>query len=754
MVDISRWTSPVNMPLARKQRRAQRPSSFARKRLELPPDSRLLSTTVRKTERKTKMPNERVTIDAKTLHLLTSYSQSRLASGAGRETLLALGIKSREVVEAYRIGYLPSDFQSALPTKARRAFAGKNLAGAVVLPAFDETDTVVDLVAVQPTGTVLSLFDVPRGMLVPRIATAFTEIIVVDTFAAVLTCFSQGQSNVLMIRSVDDARQNALRLKRSGVKCARVQAQSHNDVIAAVLRDAGIEVQRAADVACLEFVSHDAKTELATFKAAEVIYTVEIGFDSESRMEVSLRKGEHLHRDRFDLAVDAQRKRFATSAALRTGVSFEHIEGHLLQLLDEARRLKAERINPLPNPSRKPEMNEQDRQQALQFLRQPDVLDRIKADLDELGWAGEDASKKLLYLAAISRKLPEPLWCALRASPGSGKSHGLDLIGELTPPEELIHVSRLTDSALYYQDAGGLRHKLLIIDEADALTPEVAVALRVLKTRGALSLSHAQRNLATGETRTHFIEAHGPVSVLTSTAGNLEAQLLSRCYEVPVDESPEQTARILAAQRRMRSSPALYSQHAEILHRHHALQRLLELHPVIIPFAERIQFPATHVMHRREHERFLALIEASALLHQHQRLRDGEFIVADIRDFEIAAGLAAPFLNAADQGLSMGSRELLAALTEHRRLNFTMDDLAALKPNWSRYSFRAALKELLTLEYVVSPRGGRGRLREYRLVAADMKATAPAGICLRAVGELVKVGFFDSANLSPKSAMA
>src|SRR5208283_5971598 len=95
---------------------------------------------------------------------------------------------------------------------------------------------------------------------------------------------------------------------------------------------------------------------------------------------------------------------------------------------------------------------------------------------------------------------------------------------------------------------------------------------------------------------------------------------------------------------RLRSDPDYQGadgKRAKIIKRHHNLQRLLEIKPVLITFADRIQFPSSSVKHRRGMERFLNLIEASALLHQHQRLRHKnasgeEFVLAAIADYKTA----------------------------------------------------------------------------------------------------------------------
>ncbi|MCZ7647448.1 MAG: hypothetical protein M5U26_19690 [Planctomycetota bacterium] len=323
----------------------------------------------------------------------------------------------------------------------------------------------------------------------------------------------------------------------------------------------------------------------------------------------------------------------------------------------------------------------------------------------------------------------------------------------MTPPEELIHVSRLTDSALYYQNGNALKHKLVVLDEADSLTSEVIVALRVLKTRGALSLSHVQRDFASGGTRTEFVEARGPVAVLTSTAGKLDAQLLSRCYELPVDESPEQTARILDAQRRSKAEPGYSGKRGTIVGLHRNAMRLLECRPVVIPFAQRIEFPASSVRHRREQERFLALIEASALLHQHQRIKDGEFIVADARDFEAARRLASDSIRRSAEELSRNALDVLAIAQAFGEDAFTLNDLQGERPDWTRHKLRAGLDELLALEIVASPR--RTRPRQYRLVAPIQLRRAGCEVTLKLpsdIGDLAAFGGANSPNPSQEKA--
>ena len=51
-------------------------------------------------------------------------------------------------------------------------------------------------------------------------------------------------------------------------------------------------------------------------------------------------------------------------------------------------------------------MTESERAEALTFLKRPDLLDQVARDIDALGYVGERDLMRLLYLVAISRKLP------------------------------------------------------------------------------------------------------------------------------------------------------------------------------------------------------------------------------------------------------------------------------------------------------------------------------------------------------------
>ena len=78
-------------------------------------------------------------------------------------------------------------------------------------------------------------------------------------------------------------------------------------------------------------------------------------------------------------------------------------------------------------------MTEAEREQALELLRDPKLLDRILADFDTCGLVGERTNKLIGYLAAVSRKLDRPLAVVVQSSSAAGKSSLMDAVLAFMP---------------------------------------------------------------------------------------------------------------------------------------------------------------------------------------------------------------------------------------------------------------------------------------------------------------------------------
>jgi hypothetical protein len=287
-----------------------------------------------------------------------------------------------------------------------------------------------------------------------------------------------------------------------------------------------------------------------------------------------------------------------------------------------------------------------------------------------------------------------------------------------------------------YADPDGLRHKLLIIDDAAGLSPSVATALRILHTRGSLTGTQVVRDPIRGEMRTRFLEARGPVAVITATIGSISEPLQSLLVEIPVDESSAQVEQQFEERRRRLALPANQNR-TEVISALHNAQRALVARPVVVPNAEHLNVPSIVARSRALQDAFFGLITASALLHQYQRLTMDGCVVADGRDHAIALRLVMVLVSHRHADLSHRAHRLLTALRVVRHETFTVATVSRMIPEWPRSTIRRAIDDLLRADEVVALRHKIGCVREYRLVAMTAEVmTAHEGGHLATPGQI------------------
>jgi len=110
---------------------------------------------------------------------------------------------------------------------------------------------------------------------------------------------------------------------------------------------------------------------------------------------------------------------------------------------------------------------------------------------------------------------------------------------------------------------------------------------------------------------------------LTTTAIEVDEELMNRCLVLTVNEDREQTQAIHQLQRQKRTLQGLIqkTERESILKTHQNAQRLLKRLSVVNPYAEHLTFLSEQTRTRRDHEKYLTLIDTIALLHQYQRTR-------------------------------------------------------------------------------------------------------------------------------------
>jgi hypothetical protein len=125
---------------------------------------------------------------------------------------------------------------------------------------------------------------------------------------------------------------------------------------------------------------------------------------------------------------------------------------------------------------------------------------------------------------------------------------------------------------------------------------------------------------------------------------------------------------------------------------HQNAQRLLRPLAVLNPYADQLTFLSDKTRTRRDHEKYLTLIDTIALLHQHQRpvqtmLDDGEvveYVEATVDDIARANVIAHEVLGRSLDELPPQTRRLLAAIVEHVRGQMRAQALAQSAVRFTR----------------------------------------------------------------------
>jgi len=446
------------------------------------------------------------------------------------------------------------------------------------------------------------------------------------------------------------------------------------------------------------------------------------------RINLMVRRGDAFHVDGLDLLSAKARGSFVAEAAQELGLPADAIKRDVGQVLLALEGAQEEMLAASAPKATGPAISASDEAEAMAWLKAPDLLTRIAADIAALGVVGEAENALCVYLAALSRKLDRPLAVLIQSTSAAGKSALMDAVLDLVPEEERMTYSAMTGQSLFYLGDTDLKHKALAIAEEEGAR-QAAYALKLLQSQGALTIASTGKDPASGKLVTQDYTVEGPVALmLTTTAIDLDEELANRCLVLTIDESRDQTRAIHARQRYEETLAGLAEREhgAAIRKLHHNAQRLLQPIKVVNPYAEALTFLDDKTRTRRDHRKYLGLIRAIALLHQHQRPirrleRPGaeplEYIEASLDDIAAANQLAHAVLGTTLDELPPQTRRLLGLVRDYvatraaeagiapRDLRFTRREVREAT-GWGDTQLKLHLGRLESLEYLLVRRDG------------------------------------------------
>jgi hypothetical protein len=465
---------------------------------------------------------------------------------------------------------------------------------------------------------------------------------------------------------------------------------------------------------------------------------------SQGKMQVNVKvsgrnvRGEWCyHGDSFDMENYRHRAHFAKQTAHELATKEETIHREVGQLWTRLYDLQRELIRKALAPTEeKTIMTPEEQAAATELLRDPRLLDRVLEDFDKCGVVGEETNKKVSYLAAVSRLLPRPLAIVTQSSSAAGKSSLMDAVLDFMPEEQHEEYSAMTGQSLYYMGEKNLKHKILAITEQQG-AERASYPLKLLQSEGKLKIASTGKDPVSGKHVTHDYTVEGPVMIFfTTTAHEVDEELLNRCIVLTVNEDREQTRAIHQKQREAQTLEGLKARMRQnkILKLHRNAQRLLRPIPVVNEHLKNLDFPDQMTRTRRDHMKFITLISAIALLHQHQReikssTEDGdtlEYIEATEGDVKLAWALTNQVVVRSLDDVQAQTRRLLLLLDkmvgqECERLMVERSDYRFTRATvrqftrWSDSQLKTHLHRLEELEYLALHRGLPGQSFVYAL---------------------------------------
>ena len=340
---------------------------------------------------------------------------------------------------------------------------------------------------------------------------------------------------------------------------------------------------------------------------------------------------------------------------------------------------------------------------AIEFLKSKELLKRLNEQIGKSGIVGEENSRLLLFLIIISYMNKSPIHGIVQGSSGSGKTHIIGSIADLMPGEDVLRFTRITESSLYNWGEFDLFRKIIIIEDLDGLKEEALYALRELISNQFLSSSVSMKDKK-GNNKSTRKEVKGQFSSLSATTkGETYEDNMSRSFLIAVDESKEQTQRIITHQNKRNAGEIDPKTKQIAVQFIQQIVRSLKYYEVVNPFATRLLLPEKVHKIRRLNEMYQAVIKQVTFLNQYQREQtaDGKLITT-IEDIEQATEILFESIVLKVDELDGSLRQFFERLkkyTKAKDTEFTQREIRQ-EMNISKTQLQRFINSLLELEYI------------------------------------------------------
>lgn len=343
-------------------------------------------------------------------------------------------------------------------------------------------------------------------------------------------------------------------------------------------------------------------------------------------------------RNRIDLYEDKQVEKLCKEVTEKLSLQTDTLQADLYRLTD----LLEQHIEKQLQQTKQAEqplqvLTVKEREALTQFASKPKLIKRLNELLGRTGIVGEERNRIFLLIIAISHKMPETLHALIQGSSGSGKTRLLKQVSDCIPQESVTKLTRLSDKVLYNFPENYFVNRLLCLEDMDGLSEEAEFALRELQSNGELN-SATSIKLDNGQITSGQKTVRGPVASLScTTRGELYEDNMGRLFLIAVDESHEQTGRIIAYQNSVAAGAINKEDEEKAKQLIRDFIRFLNPHKVVNPFAGKIQLPPEAHKIRRLNDLFQGFVKMVTIINQYQRKQDAKGrLITQVEDIETA----------------------------------------------------------------------------------------------------------------------
>lgn len=366
--------------------------------------------------------------------------------------------------------------------------------------------------------------------------------------------------------------------------------------------------------------------------------------------------------------------------------------------IEDKSNFEQEPVQPKTTPEPKPK--QPNLENTIDVLKQNNLLQEINKLIEQSGIVGEANSRLLLFIIASSYKTKSPLHAIVQGSSGSGKTHLISKIADLVPQEDVLRFTRITESSLYNWGEYDLVNKLLIIEDLDGLKEEALFAMRELISNQRLSSSVSIKDKK-GNIKSVKKEVKGVFSSLSATTkGEIYEDNMSRSFLLAVDESQDQTDKIISYQNKRIAGEINETQQEKAKEQLQKILRALKTEEVQNPYATQIQLPENVHKKRRLNEMFQSIIKQITIINQYQRRTQNNKLITEITDVEEAVEILFESIILKIDELDGSLRQFFEKLKK----KFKTDDFTRFEAmettGFKKTQLQHYINQLVQLEYI------------------------------------------------------